>query len=387
MESLFHHFFHALPIRAVATDENLHLLTPAELRLVRQTEFWAMAGAVLIELAAYLVIFLPIYRFPDLFESTALRLGGPFIHATEGFHWLRDGWMLLVTLLELYVLLLLNLAAVHGVAVATGYIKRNDQASKTSGLIRIALESRFSELQQLGIDPFEKMNPWILYLFLAFNRLKGLLGSVLIRAAIANVFGREILRVYLDFSGMPLYMLINLYTTRVILRNARVVVMGQTSIDIVRERLPSLRLTPWEAGLVYDTLQFIAVNKRDYHANHYYLTRAILDHFAMEVEANHPLPPDYLDKLKSARPAVAETCRLIIVLGFLLDGCLSWRERRQLARLRERGILRLDYPELKFYLRSFVDGQGLAEVTDRLLENDSAEHHSQQVPRASSVSR
>jgi len=367
VEHFYRRFFDALPIRAVASDEDLHLLNPQELRLVRQTERWAMLAAVLIELAAYLIIFLPIYEFPNFFESSTLRLGGPFVHVTEEFHWLRDGWMLLVTVAELFVLLLLNLAAVHGIAVATGYIRRGGRAVEASELIRIALESRFSELQQFGIDPFERMHPWMLFLYLAVNRLKGLLGSAIIRAVLVNVFGRETLRVYLDFSGMPLYMAINAYTTHVILRNARVVVMGQTSIDFVRRQLPELSLSAWESGLVYDSLQFIAVNKRDYHANHYHLSKAIIGHFAMAVEEAHPLPEDYLDKLKAARPEVADLCRLVIVLGFLLDGSLSWRERRQLTRLNRQGILRLSYAELEAYRRAFLDGQGLDGVTGHLL--------------------
>ncbi|MCU0735186.1 MAG: hypothetical protein MUF20_06640, partial [Methylotetracoccus sp.] len=76
MKQLHHWFFHILPIRLVHTDEEVHLLSMDELRLVRRTEYWALAAAVLIEFVAYLVIFLPIYQFPDFFESRALRIGG-----------------------------------------------------------------------------------------------------------------------------------------------------------------------------------------------------------------------------------------------------------------------------------------------------------------------
>jgi hypothetical protein len=368
MEQFYRRFFNALPIRSVASDEAVHLLNPEELQLLRRTERWALLAAVLVELAAYLTIFLPIYAWPELFDGAILQLGGPFTHSDAEIPWLRNMWMLVVTVFELWVLLLLNLAAVHGVAVATGYIRRDDKASETSGLIRIALENQFYELQQFGINPYEKIPGWVLFIFLAFNRLKGLLGSVIARAILTNLFGREVLRVYLDFSGMPIYMLVNLYTTHVILRNARVVIMGQTSMEIVRRQLPSITLTPWEIGLVYDTLQYIAVNKRDYHPNHYYLVKAIIEHFAMPVETAHPLPLDYLEKLKTARPLVGDVCRLIIVLGFLLDGVLSWRERRHLAHLNQQGILHLDYAELENYRQAFVDGQGLDAITRHLLE-------------------
>lgn len=367
MERFYRRLFQTLPIRQVEADEHLHLLSAGELRLVRRTERLMLAAAVLIELAAYLIIFVPIYEFPGLFESGPIQIGGPFPATLGPADWVRQIWMLAVTLVELYFLMFANLAAVHGIAVATGYVRRESRATHAPGLIRIALEKHFHEQRQFGIDPFEGMWPGALYAYLVFNRLKGLIGSVLVRAALTNLFGREILRVYLDFSGMPIYMAINLYTTRAILLNARVVIMGQTSIDIIRQRLPRLQLSPWEQCLVYDTLQFIAVNKRDYHANHLHLTRVIFDHFGIPIEPSHPLPGDYPAKLQQARRPVADLCRLVIVLGFLLDGRLSGRERRQIDRLRNAGLLDLGYPELQRYCRNFVDGQGLAEACDRFL--------------------
>jgi hypothetical protein len=367
MEQLYHRFFNALPIHRIHADEDLHLLSPEELYLVRRTERWAMAGAVLVELVAYLCIFLPIYAFPGVFGSFELALGWPFSGVAFDQPWFRYLWMLVLTLFELYVLLLLNLAAVHGIAVATGYIRRDTKAANTRGLIDIALERRFKEQARFGIDPYEGVNPWVISGLLVFNRLQGLIGSALLKAALSNLFGREIFRVALDFSGMPIYMAINVLTTRAILRHARVVMMGRTSIDIVRGQMPKLRLTDWEKGLVYDTLQFIAVNKRDFHANHYYLTHAILEHFDIPPEPAHPLPGDYLEKLRRASWEVGDICRLIIILGFILDGRLSGREHRQIDRLHALGVLESDFGDLERYCRDFVEGQGLAEITRRLL--------------------
>ncbi len=367
MEQLYLRFFNALPIRSVGANDDVHLLNADELRLIRRTEFWAMAAGVVIELIAYLVIFLPIYEVPELFEGHGLNLGGPFPVFTTPILLVRDVWMLVVTLAELYLLLLLNLAAVHGIAVATGYIRRDTQAAHAQGLIQIALERRPHGQKAFGIDPFAGVRPWVLYLFLLLNRLKGLIGNALIRAAVTNLFGRELLRVYLDFSGMPVYMAINVYTTRVILRKARVVVMGQTSIEIMLRQLPPLQVNAWEQGLIYDALQYIAVNKRDFHANHYCLTEAVIGHFAIPVEPFHALPKDFLEKLERARVSVANICRTIIVLGFVLDGRVSWRERRELRRLRALGILDLTERDLEAYRRDFVDGQGLSGLAERYL--------------------
>jgi hypothetical protein len=367
MDHLYRRFFDALPIRDARSDQDLHLLSPSEFRLVVRTERWAQAASVIIELAAYLVIFAPIYAFPNFFEAGAILLGGPFVSLREPLEWARNGWMLLVTLVELYVLLLLNLASVHGIAVAIGFIGQGNKSAQTTHLIRIALERRFEEQQAYGINPLEGMTPWLIYILLLFNRFKGMIGSVIIRAALVNLFGRDILRVYLDFSGMPLYMAINVLTTRAILHNARVIIMGQTAIELLHRQLPPLNLNAWECELIYDTLQFIAVSKRDFHANHYYLARAFIEHFSIPVESRHGLPLDYLDKLKRARKPVADLCRLVIVTGFLLDGRLSGREYRQLARLREKGLLDVTPKELNTYAKNFVDGQGLSDIMGRYL--------------------
>lgn len=382
MERLYLRFFNALPIHSVAADEDLHLLNADELRQIRRTEFWALCAAVLVEVIAYLVIFLPIYEFPDFFEARGWSLGGPFFWVSAPVLLVRDAWMLVATLAELYVLLLVNLAAVHGIAVATGYIRRETRSTHAPGLIQIALEKHSNRQQEFGIDPFEGMRPWVLYLFLLINRLKGLIGNALIRAAVTNLFGREILRVVLDFSGMPLYMAINLYTTHAILRNARVVVMGQTSIELLHRKFPRLSLDSREQGLIYDALQYIAVHKRDFHPNHYFLTRAVIEHFGIPVQPQHPLPADFLEKLTAARAPVADLCRMIIVLGFMLDGRLSWRERRQLGRLQTSGILDLHYRDLEEYRRDFVDGQGLAELAHRYLSKSA-----QTAPAAAERSR
>lgn len=369
MEAIYRRFLTALPIANSTADDHLHLLSPVELAGIKRTERWAVIAAVIIELAAYLLIFLPIYEFHDLFEASNLPIGGPFGETEGRFPWLRSAWMLAVTVFELYLLLLMNLAAVHGVAVATGYIRslQGFDPTHVSHLIAIALERQPRDQEAFGIDPFQDLRPWALYLFLAIGRLKGLIGSALARAALTNLFGREILRVYLDFSGMPIYMAINALTSMGILRNARVVIMGQAAIERLGTQLPSWRLGPDEQRLIYDTLQFIAINKRDYHVNHYHLTRMVVERYDIPVRSRHHLAPGYEERFARARPDVADLCKLLVVLGFILDGRLSWRERRQAKKLREAGVLDLSDAALDYYCRGFLGGRGLDEPVGRFL--------------------
>jgi hypothetical protein len=125
------------------------------------------------------------------------------------------------------------------------------------------------------------------------------------------------------------------------------------------QRLPQRRLTESEKALLYDTLQYIAVSKRDFHENHYLLTKSLLTYFVIPTEPRHPLPHDYLVRLCSASPCVADMCRLVILLGFVLDGKMSFRERSKLRRLNHEGILHESARDLRRYARDFLDGTGI----------------------------
>jgi hypothetical protein len=64
--------------------------------------------------------------------------------------------------------------------------------------------------------------------------------------------------------------------------------------------------------------------------------------------------------VQGAAPGVQALCRLVIVLGFILDGHLSWRERWKLRRLHERRVLPEGDREVKRRLRDFVNGAGIS---------------------------
>ena len=122
-----------------------------------------------------------------------------------------------------------------------------------------------------------------------------------------------------------------------------------------------------EAKLLYDTLQFIAVSKRDYHRNHYALTRMLLTHFAIPLEEKHALPGDYRSRLENASPEMRDLCTLVTLLGFLLDGKLSWRERGRITLLNEAGILKESFTEVRHYATAFIDGKGIEPLFQRYL--------------------
>jgi hypothetical protein len=257
------------------------------------------------------------------------------------------------------LLALLNIFGAHEIAIASGFITSATKPERAESILRIGLEKRTREVSRYGIDPFQGVDARLLFLFNAVLRLKGWFANQVIRFLVRLLLGRYAVRALLDFAGMPIYMAINAYSVHAVMREARVVIMGQTMINLLIARLPQLELSEAEKELLYDTLQYIAICKRDFHQNHYLLTKALLEFFRVPGKKSHRLPDDYAERLKQSPPASAALYRLIILLGFILDGRISWRERLRLRHMNRFGVLKVSEADLKRYARDFLNGAGV----------------------------
>ncbi|MGH9833522.1 MAG: LBF_2804 family protein [Blastocatellia bacterium] len=357
MESLLHQFYQRLPARAAAADDCLHLLNDREIEHIRRSQRQVMLAAALLSVLGFLAYYLPIYRYSHLFPSFNLTI--PLIGTVFRFAWGELLWCVLLTSVELYLLTLLNIFGVHEIAVATGFINSVTKLEKGEAILQIGLEKKTTEASRYGIDPFQGLNQWMLFLFNFVLRLKGWFANQVMRFLVRLLLGRYAVRTLLDFSGMPIYMAINAYSVHAVMREARVIIMGQAIVSLVIQRLPQHSLSAKEKELLYDTLQFIAVSKRDFHQNHYLLTKELLEFFHVPSEKYHLLLDDYPEKLRQAPAAIAALCQLIILLGFILDGHISWRERLKLQKLNRLGVLRESYSDLKQYALGFLNGSGV----------------------------
>jgi hypothetical protein len=243
--------------------------------------------------------------------------------------------------------------------VATGFLTVATKPERTGALLSIGLEKKSSEVTRYGIDPFEGLGPATLFLFNLVVRLKGFLANQAVRYLTRLFLGRYAVRALLDFAGVPIYMAINAYAAHAVLREAKVVLMGPEAIRALAGSLAGLAPSPDERALAYDTLQYIAVSKRDFQRNHYLLTKEVLELWRIPAETRHPLPGDYLDRFAAVSPQGRAVCRVLVLAGFILDGQLSWRERLRLRRLNRLGILRARPGDVKRHLRDFLGGRGL----------------------------
>ena len=79
------------------------------------------------------------------------------------------------------MLTLLNIVGVHEIAVATGFLTADTKPGRMPDLLSIGLERKTTEVTRYGIDPFEGLHPWMLFLFNLVLRLKGWLANQAVR--------------------------------------------------------------------------------------------------------------------------------------------------------------------------------------------------------------
>ena len=354
--SVYERFLRRLPVRRFGRPADVHELDPEAIRHIRRVERLLVTAAAGLAVLGFLAYYVPVYRAPELFPAVTVTL--PVLGSVR-LPWGELLWAVLLTTVELTLLTLLNIVGVHEIAVATGVVTPETKPDRAPALLSIGLERKSTEVTRYGIDPFEGLRPSMLFLFNLFMRLKGFLANQVVRYLVRLLLGRYAVRALLDFAGVPIYMAINAYATHAVLREAKVVLMGPDAIRGLVRRLAKHVPPAAERTLVYDTLQYIAVSKRDFHRNHYLLTRDLLEAWAVPAETRHPLPADYLTRFAAAPPTTRAVCQALILSGFILDGQLSWRERRRLAALNTLGVIPEGRASVKRRLRQFLRGGGL----------------------------
>jgi hypothetical protein len=354
---IFERFLVRLPVRHLGPRPDGEPLDAMAVGHIRRVERILMSAAAGLAVVGFLGYYLPVYRAPHLFPAVTVTV--PSLGGALRVPWGELLWAILLTTIELFLLTLLNLVGVHEIAVATRFLTPEDKAQRVAALLSIGLERKTTEVTRYGIDPFEGLKPWMLFLFNLVLRFKGWLANQAIRYLARLFLGRYAVRALLDFAGVPLYVAINAYAAYAVLREAKVVLMGPDAIRALVRRVSGQPASPAERALVYDTLQYIAVSKRDFHRNHYLLTKELLELWRVPPEARHPLPGDYYERLRAATPGARALCQALILSGFVLDGQLSRRELRRLDTLHRLGVVPDRPADVRRRLRQFLAGGGL----------------------------
>jgi hypothetical protein len=371
MKILYRYFYNKLTIPDVETDAHLHLLNPTERKAIERLEWIAWVTSGLIGTLAVLLLYLPQYYLPNLFPSMDINL--PIVGVTS-VPLVATIYGVVLVFIEIWALTILHVYCIQRMAVSMGYITHDSAflTEKQDKILAVSTEEKDKTLKSFGIDPYQGMKisqVWMVNLFIA---LKATLSNMVVKILVRRVLGRYAVREVLDLLGIPIFAFWNIMATRNILREARVMIMGQNLIDFIVptfEKIASeIKDLPETKSLIYDTLQFIAVSKRDYHANHAYLTAKILPIFGIKIEEKHLIPNDYDLRLAAAEPTLKRFCQLLIIIGLLLDGQISWRERKRIQEFHQKNIIDLSVSQLLSLKDDFLEGRGITQWIEPFID-------------------
>ena len=337
------------------TDEP-YVLNPVESRVIRRTKIITMTMAALLGIAGVLLLYWPQYVWPDLFSTTSVQLFGgvyelPLITTLYG---------VLLVYVEVNLLIALNLLGVKTIMQVCQFPRAHDAQydRHLQALTDAALEKTNRGVLRFGIDPYLNMPRWGLSLFFLLNIIKAGLSNFLLKFFLRRFIGRYALRQLTDLAGIPIFALWNAWASWQVLHEAQVRVMAPTTIrEFVNELHDEWGKNDEFRPLILEALQYVAILKRQYNYAHFLLTETLMDRFQLRIDS--PLLGNFPEQVLQAPPSIRRSLERLIIFGVLVDGKLSWFEKRRLRELRSKGFLTYSNNDIQRLGHEYNQGRGL----------------------------
>ena len=274
--------------------------------------------------------------------------------------------MVLVSI-EIWLLTMLDLKAVSRVAALYGF--PSDELKKVIDeereFVYIGLGKEHKKLEEIGINPFQRISKaGVVFLLLVF-RLKALISNFLFRMFMKRVLGRLAIRAVIELVAIPVYAFWNAYASAVVIRkiNMRMLVdkMMRTTGQIFYNEFKDnseFKL------LIYDTLEYLAIAKKSYHPTDYIYAKHLLQLFQITPEPEHEISENYFETLKNASPDVKTGIGRILLIGFVIDGKIGSLEKRIIRKMQKENIMPYDVETLKRWTKRYAGGYGFDEMFD-----------------------
>ena len=333
-----------------------YVLNAVESRVIRRTKVVTLTTAALMGVAGVLLLYWPQYNWPGLFTNTTVHLFGnsyelPLITTLYG---------LLLIYLEVNLLLAINLWGVKTIMDVCQFPRAHDAQydRHLESLAKAAFEKSQQGILRFGIDPYLNIPRWGLSIFFLLNIVKAALSNLVAKFFVKQFLGQYAVRQMADLIGMPIYALWNTWASWQVLHEAQIRVMAPTTI---REFVHELH-EEWEKNdqfrpLILEALQYISILKRQYNYAHCLLTETLRDRF--ELPTDVPLTGHFAEQALQAPLAVRRSLERLIVFGALIDGNLSWLEKRRLRTLRKKGFLTYSTNAIQRIGTDYNQGRGL----------------------------
>lgn len=348
-------------ITAAQSENELFLLSDEEieaLKKIRNTTYWKVG------LAGVLGVIL-LYGPYHLFGEALFPVNRIWIPVYAEYIELEIGFLaysLVLVLLEIWFLTYTNIEAVTKIAHACGHPNPTDKnfENNINALIAVGLEKKQNELESIGINPYEGLNPIGVLVFQIILRVKAAASGVLFKLLIKKALGRYALRAVIDFAGMPVYGFWNIWGARKVMNETRIRVMAPPLIKRCADLLYDAQKDNAEfKQFLYDTLQLISESKRSFHYNHFLLSVSLLEKFGIEIKEEPPYNENFLEEIIELSPLTRKGVQQLFVFGIMIDGGITHREKKAIRYLIEKNVLSYSETEVLQWAKDYFEGRGI----------------------------
>jgi hypothetical protein len=348
----------AAPVeKARVFEDPVHVLNPEERAGVRRIERAALVHAGIAGVANAILTGLgEVWAFPLLGPDPTLAT-----LAQRASFWVTFGIASLVfAVLEIGYLYWDALRAVRKLADVTGLTVGEDEDDEVAlALARAAWELPTPPHPTMGVDPRREATRLELALASLVYKLKITVTNFLFKAVLRRALGRAVTRTLLAFTAIPVNAAWNVAVCWLVLREARIRVMGPTAAEeIVRTVLDDRPALSLEGKLaLHRAVASAIVRTRELHPNLVALMRSV------RARIGEPAPGTVLDEtrlflesLAALEPSEAKPVLCVLTAAAILDGRLVRHERRLLVEARRRTGLSCDLDRVEELRRAFVAG-------------------------------
>jgi len=274
-----------------------------------------------------------------------------------------------LVLLEIWYLTYMNIKAVSSISHVCGHPNPADEyyQQNLNALVAVGIEKKDKDLESLGINPFNRLSKFWLAVFFVLTKMKAALSNFVFTFLVKRMLGRFALRQFIDFAGIPVYAFWNIWGAKRVMDETRVRALAPPLILRCAQTLHQEQSeNPEFNAHIYDMLQFISESKRAFHYNHFLLSIVMLNKFDVGVLSEPEFDDDFLSTVEHLSQLTRQGFTQLFVFGIMIDGKISFREKKALRELYDRGIISHPEQDVINWSKDYYQGRGI----ERFFEQD-----------------
>jgi len=354
---------HANITRAMAFQnaDELFVLTDVEAAQLSKIQKHTFVRAGLAGTLGVVLLYVPFHLFGEsLFPLQDFVV--PFLNREISVRPYFLAYSGVLVLLEIWYLTYVNIKAVSEISRVCGHPNPADKyyQENLEALIAVGIEKQDKKLESLGINPFNNLSKFWLAVFYVLTKMKAALSNVLFTFLVKKLLGRYALRQFVDFAGIPIYAFWNIWASKRVMHETRVRAMAPPLILRCVEALYAQQQHNAEfKAHIYDMLQLISESKRSYHYNHFLLSVVLLNRFDVPIQEKPDFAADFMSKIVHLSDQTRAGFNTLFVFGIMIDGKISYREKKFLRRLYRQGVIRHPEEKILKWSDEYFNGKGI----------------------------